>query len=48
MDKKEEQFDFANVEKQRDYLVPEEFTEGPYGATRGKNKPVENEGIVKT
>jgi hypothetical protein len=42
MDEKEEFFDFANVEKQRDYLVPEEFPEGPFGAQRGKEDPVEN------
>lgn len=41
VDKKEHHFDFAN-EKQRDYLVPEEFPEGPYRAQKGKDKPVEN------
>lgn len=42
MDKKEPYYDFANVEKQRDYLVPEELPEGPYGAPRGEKDPVEN------
>ncbi|MDQ0219661.1 cytosolic protein [Peribacillus cavernae] len=42
MDKEEAHHDFANVEKQRDYLTAEEFPEGSYGAARGKSDPVEN------
>lgn len=41
-DHKEEYSDFANVEKQRNYLVPENFPEGPYGSPINKDKPVEN------
>lgn len=34
--------DFANVEKQRDYIIPESLPEGPYGSPIRKNAPVEN------
>lgn len=34
--------DFSNVETQKNFLAPEDFPEGPYGAPRGKNEPVEN------
>jgi hypothetical protein len=38
MDRKdpEQSGEFANVEVGREYIVPEEFPEGPYGAPRGK------------
>ncbi|PLT33991.1 cytosolic protein [Bacillus sp. V5-8f] len=42
MEGKEHYNDFGNVEKQRNYLIPEEFPEGPYGAPRGETQPVEN------
>ncbi|MFD0051397.1 cytosolic protein [Actinomycetes bacterium NPDC127524] len=42
MDKKEKYFDFSNVEKQRNFIIPEDLPEGPYGAPRGKDTPVEN------
>lgn len=43
MDKDTERyFDFSNVEKQKDYLMAEEFPEGAYGAPRGADEPVEN------
>ncbi|MCP3028263.1 cytosolic protein [Halobacillus sp. A5] len=35
--------DFANVEAQRNFLVPEQLPEGPYGSPRNKDKPVSNE-----
>ncbi|MFC0523865.1 cytosolic protein [Pontibacillus salicampi] len=34
--------DFANVEAMRNYVTPEQLPEGPYGAPRNKDKPVEN------
>ncbi|MFS0863664.1 cytosolic protein [Fredinandcohnia sp. 179-A 10B2 NHS] len=34
--------DFSNVETQRNFIIPEDLPEGPYGSPRGKNKPVEN------
>nr|WP_254434114.1 hypothetical protein [Halobacillus sp. Marseille-Q1614] len=34
--------DFANVETQRSFLASEEFPEGPFGAAKGKEVPVEN------
>jgi hypothetical protein len=34
--------DFSDVEKQRDFLTAEEFPEGPYGAPGGTINPVEN------
>lgn len=34
--------DFSNVEKQRNYLIPEDLPEGPYGSPRGKTEPVQN------
>ncbi|MTH53870.1 cytosolic protein [Bacillus mangrovi] len=38
----EEYHDFSNVEKMRNYVTPEITPEGPYGAPRGKDSPVEN------
>ncbi|KGX86698.1 hypothetical protein [Pontibacillus litoralis] len=38
----EQYSDFANVEAMRNYLVPEQMPEGPYGAPRNKHQPVEN------
>ncbi|WP_226580207.1 cytosolic protein [Halobacillus litoralis] len=44
MDKNKRKYtDFANVEAQRNYLVPEQLPEGPYGAPRNKYEPVSNE-----
>ncbi|MEK3887765.1 cytosolic protein [Bacillus sp. FSL K6-3431] len=34
--------DMSNVETDRNYIIPEEFPEGGYGATKGENTPVEN------
>lgn len=34
--------DFSNVEAMRNYITPEITPEGPYGAPRGKDTPVEN------
>ncbi|TYR81358.1 hypothetical protein FZC66_05775 [Priestia megaterium] len=42
MNSEDEYKDFSNVEKQRNFLTAEEFPEGPYGSTRGKDKRVEN------
>ncbi|MFQ3544766.1 cytosolic protein [Halobacillus rhizosphaerae] len=44
MGDKDEEFysDFANVEAQRNYLVPEQLPEGAYGSPRNKYKPVSN------
>ena len=42
MGKEEEYHDFSNVEKQRDYLIPEEFPEGPFGSSIAKDAPVQN------
>ncbi|MFK2826500.1 cytosolic protein [Bacillus sp. B190/17] len=41
-EEKEEYTDFSNVEKSRNYIIPEQTPEGPYGAPRGKYEPVEN------
>ncbi|MDZ5472129.1 cytosolic protein [Bacillus sp. 31A1R] len=38
---KEVYTDFTNVETQRKFLVPEQTPEGPYGAPRGKDTPVQ-------
>ncbi|KMY55194.1 cytosolic protein [Bacillus sp. FJAT-27231] len=38
----EEYTDFSNVETMRNYLTVEQTPEGPYGAPRGKDEPVEN------
>ncbi|MDQ0857556.1 cytosolic protein [Bacillus sp. V2I10] len=44
MDDKEkrEYTDFSNVEDMRNMVLAEIFPEGPYGAPRGKDEPVEN------
>jgi hypothetical protein len=34
--------DFSNVETQRNFLTAEEFPEGPFGSSIGKNEPVKN------
>lgn len=34
--------DFSNVETQKNFLIPEDLPEGPYGSPRNANKPVEN------
>ncbi|HEY4553672.1 MAG TPA: cytosolic protein [Bacillaceae bacterium] len=34
--------DVSNVETQRNYIIPEQTPEGPYGAPRGEHTPVEN------
>lgn len=34
--------DFSNIETGRNYLIPEEFPEGAYGSSIGKQKLVEN------
>ena len=39
---KEEYHDFSNVEAMHNYVTPEITPEGPYGAPRGKDTPVEN------
>jgi len=33
---------FSNVETMRNFVIPEEFPEGPVGSPVGKNTPVEN------
>lgn len=43
MNKKEKNYDdFSNVEVQRNFIIPEDFPEGPYGAPRGADTPAEN------
>ncbi|WP_170008063.1 cytosolic protein [Bacillus fonticola] len=43
LDKEEEVYtDFSNVETMRNFVAPEPFPEGPYGAPRGENEPVVN------
>lgn len=42
MTKNDKYSDFANVEKQRNYLTAEEFPEGPFGSPIRKHAPVEN------
>jgi hypothetical protein len=39
---KETYTDVSSVETMKNYLVPEEHPEGPYGSPRGKDDPVEN------
>ncbi|MFD1708645.1 cytosolic protein [Siminovitchia sediminis] len=34
--------DVSNVETQRNFLIPEEYPEGAYGAPIGEDTPVEN------
>lgn len=38
--KEENYSDFSNVEKQRNYLIPEEFPEGSFGEDIDENKPI--------
>ncbi|WP_010175422.1 hypothetical protein [Bacillus coahuilensis] len=38
----EEYSDFSNVEAMKNFIVPEQLPEGPYGSPRGKYTPVEN------
>lgn len=41
--KKEDKYsDFSNVVTGRNYVIPEEFPEGSYQASEGKDSPVEN------
>lgn len=44
MDDKEtnKYFNFSNVEKLKNTIIPEEFPEGPFGSSIRKNSPVEN------
>ena len=42
MNKEEKYDDFANVEAGRKFIIPEDLPEGPYGAPRGVDTPVEN------
>ncbi|WP_110928597.1 cytosolic protein [Bacillus massiliglaciei] len=42
MSKNKKYHELSNVEKQRNFLVPEEFPEGPYGSALGAEAPVEN------
>lgn len=42
MNKKEKYDDFANVEVQRKFIIPEDLPEGSYGAPRGADTRVEN------
>ncbi|GGD03919.1 hypothetical protein GCM10007216_38190 [Thalassobacillus devorans] len=40
--RKEQKYtDFSNVETQRNFLVPEDFPDGPYGSPIRKDEPVE-------
>jgi len=42
-DKEKETYtDFSNVETQRNFLIPEQLPEGPYGSPRNKDEPVTN------
>lgn len=34
--------DVSNVETKRNFIIPEDFPEGPYGAPRGEHTAVEN------
>lgn len=40
--KSKEYHDLSNVETMRNFIIPEEFPEGPYGSPIRQNKPVEN------
>ncbi len=44
MDEQKERkyYNFSNVEKMENYIIPEEFPEGPYGSEKGKLDAVEN------
>ncbi|OZI13011.1 cytosolic protein [Bacillaceae bacterium SAS-127] len=42
IDEEEQYTDFSNVEASRNYLIPEQMPEGPYGAPRNKFEPVQN------
>ncbi|SES65363.1 hypothetical protein SAMN05421676_10173 [Salinibacillus kushneri] len=39
--------DFSNAEVQREYAVPEELPDGPYGSAINKHTKVENKDAVK-
>ncbi|CAM3780238.1 cytosolic protein [Mesobacillus zeae] len=42
-DRKKDQYsDISNAEKSSNYLMAEEYPEGPYGAPQGSTRPVEN------
>lgn len=42
MKKTQEHYDdFANVEKQRKFIIPEDLPDGSYGAPKGADTPVE-------
>ena len=41
-DKNREYTELSNVEKQENYLMAEEYPEGPYGSPRRKDEPVQN------
>jgi hypothetical protein len=40
--KEKKYYNFSNVEKMKNYIIPEEFPEGPYGSARREMAPVEN------
>lgn len=43
MNKKEKQYDeLTTVEVQRNFIIPEDLPDGPYGAPGGADTPVEN------
>ena len=39
---KEDYTNFSNVEKMKEFMIPEEFPEGPFGSPFRINEPVEN------
>ncbi|MGG3987648.1 cytosolic protein [Bacillus smithii] len=43
VDKEDQAYsDFSVVETMKNFLIPEEVPEGPYGSPRGQDTPVEN------
>lgn len=46
-DPKENYTNFSNVEKMKEYMIPEEFPEGPFGSPFRINEPVENKGTER-